>query len=75
MELTELHKMIREALKEMETDGLRPSKLYIANRYKESLLRENNIHLTENCCLTYWSVPVEFANLADNIHFYINITV
>ena len=74
MPLKKLHEMIHEALSETEIDGEFPSKLIISDRYKEQLINERDqyfIHEDRTIPLRYMGVLVEFANLADNIHFYI----
>lgn len=75
MTLDELHKMLHEALNEIEEDGETPYRLIISDRYKDQLLkgREQYIKDEYHPILRYRGVLVEFANLADLIHFYITL--
>lgn len=73
MPLKKLHEMLHETLSEIEMDGESPSRLVISDRYKDHLLKEGEQYLKDGYQLRYMGVPVEFANLADNIHFYITL--
>ena len=73
MPLKKLHEMLHETLAEIEEDGETPSRLVISDRYKDQLLKEGEQYLKDGYQLRYMGVPVEFANLADNIHFYITL--
>lgn len=75
MPLNKLHEMIQEAFKEMAEEGMYPSQIYISDRYKEPLLKDRAEYLKDAYCLTYYATPVVFADLADNIHFYITSEV
>lgn len=75
MTLNELHKMLHEALVEIEESGETPSRLVISDRYKDQLLKEREQYIKDeyHTILRYRGVPVKFANLDDNIHFYITL--
>ena len=66
----ELDRLVRESLWEMAKADAMPSRIVISNRLKAVCMEEYDKYCIGEPT-TYYGVPLEFADLPDNLYFYI----
>ena len=66
----ELDRLVKESLWEMAKADVTASRIVISNRLKAICVEEYDKYCTGEPT-TYYGVPLEFADLPDNLYFYI----
>lgn len=74
MTFDELDKLVKESLWEMAKADVTASRIVISNRLKAVCMEEYDKYCIGEPT-TYYGVPLEFADLPDNLYFYIESEV
>lgn len=74
MTFDELDKLVKESLWEMTKADAMPSRIVISNRLKAVCMEEYDKYCIGEPT-TYYGAPLEFADLPDNLYFYIESEV